>query len=74
MEKLLNLFEETLEHFSEGAKTVRAYSNDKTYIISPAQEEGQFWVTLEEPGFPKTKTSSLKSYFTDEVFGIEAKY
>jgi hypothetical protein len=70
---LLDLAEETLMHFSEGARSVKAYSNENTYIITRANEEGQFWVTLEEPGFPKTKTSALKALFHD-VFGIEAHY
>lgn len=72
MDQWLNLLEETKTHFSEGARSVRAYSNDKVYIITKASEE-EFWVALEEPGFPKTKTTSLEKYFR-EVFGIEAKY
>jgi hypothetical protein len=72
MDQWLNLIEETKTHFSEGARTVRAYTNDKVYIITKANEE-EFWVTQEEPGFPKTKTISLEKYFK-EVFGIEAKY
>jgi hypothetical protein len=72
MDQWLNLIEETKTHFSEGARSVRAYSNDKVYIITKASEE-EFWVTQEEPGFPKTKTGSLDKYFK-EVFGIEAKY
>jgi frataxin-like iron-binding protein CyaY len=73
MERLRDLVEETLNHFAEGAKSVRAYSNDTTYIITKASDPNEFWVATEEPGFPKSKTKSLKNYFT-EVFGIEAKY
>jgi hypothetical protein len=72
MEPWLNLLEETKMHFSEGARSVKAYTNDKVYIITKATSN-TFWVTLEEPGFPKTKTSSLEDYFK-EVFGIEANY
>jgi hypothetical protein len=72
-ERLLNLVEETMNHFSEGARSVKAYSNDKTYIITKAKDADHFWVTLEEPGFPKTKATSLEKYFND-VFGIEANY
>lgn len=73
MEPWLNLLEETKNHFSEGARSVKAYTNDKTYIITRAREAEQFWVTVEEPGFPKIKTASLETYFS-EVFGIEAHY
>jgi hypothetical protein len=73
MERLKDLMEETLTHFSEGARSVRAYSNDKTYIITRDKEKDHFWIALEEPGFPKTKTHTLESYFSD-VFGIEANY
>jgi hypothetical protein len=72
MEPWLNLLEETISHFNEGAKSVRAYTNDKTYVITRANAT-DFWVASEEPGFPKTKTISLETYFK-EVFGIEAKY
>lgn len=72
MDQWLNLIEETKTHFSEGARSVRAYSNDKVYVITKANED-EFWVALEEPGFPKTKTTTLDKYFK-EVFGIEAKY
>jgi hypothetical protein len=72
MDQWLNLIEETKTHFSEGARSVRAYSNDKVYVITKANED-EFWVALEEPGFPKTKATSLDKYFKD-VFGIEAKY
>jgi hypothetical protein len=69
----LDLLEETKGHFAEGARSVRAYSNDSTYIITRASEAGDFFVTLEEPGFPKTRVASLDDYFGD-VFGIEAVY
>jgi hypothetical protein len=70
---LLDLLEETMNHFNEGAKSVRAYAHDKTYIITKANHADFFWVASEEPGFPKTKAVSLENYFT-EVFGIEANY
>jgi hypothetical protein len=73
MGQWLNLIEETLSHFQEGAKSVRAYTNNKTYIITPISNTNEFWVATEEPGFPKSKTSSLEEYYKD-VFGIEAKY
>ena len=73
MEQWLNLLEDTLSHFNEGARSVKAYTNDKTYIITRIRDSDEYWVALEEPGFPKTKTSSLESYFK-EVFGIEATY
>jgi hypothetical protein len=72
MEPWLNLLEETLSHFNEGARSVKAYTNDNTYIITRAGTT-DFWVATEEPGFPKTKTTSLENYFK-EVFGIEANY
>ncbi|HEY9049813.1 MAG TPA: hypothetical protein VIN08_28135 [Ohtaekwangia sp.] len=68
----LNLLEETLSHLQEGARSVRAYSGDATYIITKAGDR-EFYVTLEEPPFTKTKTASLESYFKD-VFGIDARY
>lgn len=70
----MNLIEETLSHFKEGAKSVRAYTNDKTYIITKSNDSQHFVIALEEPGFPKTKFNKLDQIFTDEVFGIEAKY
>lgn len=73
MSTWINLIEETIEHFEEGARSVRAYSDDTTYIITRDQAGADFIVTKEEPGFPKTRTRSLESYFSD-VFGIEAKY
>jgi hypothetical protein len=72
MEQWLNLLEETKTHFEEGARSVRAYANEKVYIITRA-DANTFWVTTEEPGFPKVKTDSLEQYFKD-VFGIEARY
>ena len=72
MDQWLNLLEDTKTHFSEGARSVKAYTNDKVYIITKASDT-DYWVTLEEPGFPKTKTSSLQEVFR-EVFGIEANY
>jgi hypothetical protein len=72
MPSWLNLLEETVSHFNEGARSVRAYTNEKTIIITRA-DASDFWITTEEPGFPKVRTSSLEGYFKD-VFGIEAKY
>jgi hypothetical protein len=72
MSSWLDLIEETKSHFNEGARSVKAHTNEKTFIITKASEN-EYWVTLEEPGFPKTKTSSLEEYFKD-VFGIEAHY
>lgn len=73
MAELINLTEETLSHFQEGARSVKAYAEDATYIITRARDSEDFWVTIEEPGFPKTKTSSLEQYF-ESVYGIEALY
>jgi hypothetical protein len=72
MSSWLDLIEETKSHFNEGARSVKAHTNEKTFIITRVNEN-EYWVTLEEPGFPKTKTSSLEEYFK-EVFGIEAHY
>ena len=69
----LDLLEETKSHFAEGARSVRAYTNENTYIITRVSETDEFFVALEEPGFPKTRVTSLDDYFTD-VFGIEAVY
>lgn len=69
----MDLIEETVEHFEEGARSVRAYTDDTTYIITRDKAGADFIVTREEPGFPKTKTRSLEEYF-NEVYGIEAKY
>lgn len=73
MSTSIDLIGETIEHFQEGARSVRAYTDDKTYIITKGKDSVEFIVTLEEPGFPKTKTKSLTEFFQD-VFGIEAKY
>jgi hypothetical protein len=73
MQQGLNLIEETLGHFDEGAKSVKAYTSSTTYIITRMKDAPDFWVTVEEPGFPKTKVSKLDEYFRD-VFGIEAVY
>lgn len=70
MQTTLNLFEETMSHFNEGARSVRAYTNDTTYIFTRVSNSTAFYVTLEEPGFPKTKVDSIDSYFVD-IFGIE---
>ena len=72
MSEWINLIEETIEHFREGAKSVRAYTDSTTYIITKGQGE-EFVVTTEEPGFPKEKARSLEKYFS-KVFGIEARY
>jgi hypothetical protein len=72
MSTWIDLVEDTLEHFKEGARSVRAYTDDMTYIITRDNNEG-FIITTEEAGFPKTKADSLETIFTD-VFGIEAKY
>lgn len=73
MESSLNLLEETLTHFREGARLVKAYSNDSTYIITRPTDSDHYLVTMEESNFQKTKTASLEGYFK-EVFGIEAFY
>ena len=73
MPEFLNLIEETINHFNEGARSVRAHTSDTTYIITKEKDSNDFWVAKEEPGFSKTKTSSLEEYYQD-VFGIEARY
>ena len=73
MAELLNLIEETLEHFKEGAMSVRAHTDEVTYVITRVKDTGEFWIATEEPGFPKTKTKSLEKYF-ENVFGVEARY
>ncbi|MBT1703993.1 hypothetical protein [Chryseosolibacter indicus] len=73
MQEHLDLINETLSHFQEGAKSVRAYSDEMTYIITKVKDSDDYWVALEEPGFPKQRASSLEQFF-DEVFGIEARY
>lgn len=70
---LLNLVEETISHFNEGAKSVRAYSPDYTYVITRINNSDEYWVAVEEEGFQKRRSTSLEEYFA-EVFGIEAKY
>lgn len=72
MSEWMNLIEETIEHFKEGARSVRAYTENTTYIITKGKDDG-FIVTTEEPGFPKEQTKSLERYFR-KVFGIEARY
>lgn len=69
----LDLIAETMEHFREGARSVRAHSEDTTYIIAKEQGSEDFIITVEEPGFPKTRTKSLEKYFKN-VYGIEARY
>ena len=69
----MNLLAETLEYLDEGARSVRAHTDDITYVITRANDAGDYWLTTEEPGFQKIKTTSLENYFTD-VFGIEARY
>ena len=73
MSDWMNLIEETKEHFREGARSVRAYSDDTTYIITQGREDAEYVVTIEAPGFPKESTRSLEKYFAS-VFGIEARY
>ena len=73
MSTWMNLVEETLGHFEEGAKSVRAYTDNVTYIITQDKAAAEFVVATDEPGFPKKKIKSLNSIFSD-VFGIEAKY
>ncbi len=70
----LNLIKETLDHFNEGAISVRAYKEDVTYIITRSSNADQFWVAIEEePTLPKFKTTDISEYFKD-VFGVEARY
>ncbi|HEU5147493.1 MAG TPA: hypothetical protein VFT90_12295 [Chryseosolibacter sp.] len=73
MSSWIDLLEETIGHFEEGAKSVRAYTDNVTYIITQDKAAEEFVVATDEPGFPKRKTKSLHSIFGD-VFGIEAKY
>lgn len=73
MSKWLDLVEETIGHFEEGARSVRAYTDDTTYIITRGSDETEFVIAAEEPGFAKRKTHSLERYF-NKVFGIEARY
>ena len=69
----MNLMEETIGHFEEGARSVRAYTNETTYIITKAKDAEGYIVTTEEPGYPKNQTATLDRYF-EKVFGIEARY
>ncbi len=69
----MNLLTEALEHLNEGARCVRAHTDDTTYIITRVNNSHDYWVTAEEPGFQKIKTGSLDYYFTN-VFGVEATY
>jgi hypothetical protein len=74
METWLNLLEETVTHFDEGARSVKAYTNNTTYVITRVKDTNPYyWVAIEESNFQKTKTTSLDDYFK-EVFGIEAIY
>ncbi len=73
MQQGLNLLQDTLDHFDEGAKSVRVYSEEKAYIITRIAETREFWVTEEAPGFPKKKAVALDRYF-EGAFGIEARY
>ena len=73
MESFLNLLEETKGHFNEGARMVRAYTNDVTYIITRSGDGNDYCVTTEESSFKKVNTQKLDDYFKD-VFGIEALY
>jgi hypothetical protein len=72
IKKGLNLVEETLAHFAEGAKSVRAHNDDVTYIITPAVH-GEFTIQEEGPLFEKKKVESLEPFF-ENIFGIEARY
>jgi hypothetical protein len=72
MTPTLDLLQETFSHFKEGAKSVRAHTEEATYVIIPA-DAGLFWIYIEGGDFQKTKTASLDTYFKD-VFGIEARY
>lgn len=73
MPAFLDLIDETVSHFKEGARSVRAYSADYTYIITRVKDSDEFWVAIEEKGFQKKKIHSLKEFYND-VFGIEANY
>jgi hypothetical protein len=73
MPAFLDLIDETLNHFKEGAKSVRAYAPDATYIITRTKNSDGFWIAIEEEGFKKKKTDSLDELFQD-VFGIQATY
>lgn len=69
----LDLIDETLCHFNEGARSVRAYTSENTYIITRASDSDGFWVASEKDGFKKERKKSLEDFYKD-VFGIEATY
>lgn len=71
--KPLDLLQETLDHFKEGAVSVRAHTNTVSYIITKGKESDEYLVTKDEPGYIKERTTDLHPYFKD-VFGIEARY
>jgi hypothetical protein len=73
MPRELDLLEETLDHFKEGAKKVIAFSPDKTFIITRISGGEGYWVAIEEQGFERKKAERLDDVFK-EVFGIEATY
>jgi len=73
MARYLDLIEETKAHFAEGARCVRAYTNDNTYIITRIQNSDEYWVAMEDAGFTKERSADLTPYF-ESVFGIEATY
>ena len=73
MEEWLNLMKETIGHFEEGARSVRAFTDESTFIITRGAGESEYIVTTEAPGFPKERTRSLEKVFKN-VFGIEARY
>lgn len=73
MSEWINLIEETIAHFQEGARSVRAHTEETTYIITRDKDTGEFIIATEAPGFPKTKSKTLEPYFRN-VFGIEARY
>ena len=73
MASSLDLLEETESHFREGARSVRAYSAENTYVITRAKDANHYWVAIEEEGFRKEKAESLSKIY-EGVFGIEASY
>lgn len=72
MPTALDLIEETKSHFSEGARSVRAYTNDITLVITKSSDD-EYSIVVEEDPFRKSKTRELEPFFTN-VFGIEARY
>lgn len=70
---LSDLVSETKMHFQEGALSVRAYGDEKEYIIRPIPGTLDYEITTEAPAYAKYRTSSLQEYF-DGIFGIEARY